>query len=93
MPRHFNYHSIQHAYLSQCPDTQGDPSVIRCYRCGKKMDTYYKEDEGIPIQKVPTEKGGRFNKENCILVCTDCYDKTMEERKQPPVEEPLFDDS
>ena len=58
-----------------------------------KMDTHYKENKGIPIQKVPTEEGGRFNKENCILVCADCYNKIMEERKNPPIEESLFDDS
>jgi len=47
------------------------------------MDTYYKESKGIPIQKVPTEKGGRFNKENCILVCAECYEKIMEDRSKP----------
>ena len=80
MPRKFNYYSIQYAWHNQCPNIQSNGTIIVCFKCGKKFDTYYKENKWFPCQKIPTESGGRFNKENCIIVCADCFDKIMEAR-------------
>jgi len=91
MPRQFNYQSIQHTWLNQCPNPQRDGTVIICYRCRKKFDTYYKENKWFPVQNIPAEKGGRFNKENCIIVCADCFNEITEARSKPHVDSPKDD--
>ena len=57
----------------------------RCMKCDEKiqLDRQNKNvKEGwFAIPNIPIENGGRLSKQNCLIVCSDCYVKIMSKRK------------
>lgn len=77
----FNPQCLKYAELVQCPHEERGWGYIYCARCGDKIGSREKKKKRLPCQKIPSERGGRFNKENCMLVCGECYDEIMKERE------------
>jgi len=82
MPRDFNQDCIEYAMLNQCPFHERTWGYIYCYTCGKKIYTGNPDEKWHTCPIIPLESRGRFNKENCMIVCDDCYTKIMKERQE-----------